>query len=76
MSTRQVTVCSQGECNGECYRCRLKECAKERDKFIAVCLRLYDAGIVSGSFGPWADHWTDEDREIWDHLDELRERMA
>ena len=75
MSTRTVTICTAGECSGECYRCRLTACAKERDKYARLCLRLYDMGIVSGSFGPWSDAWTDEDREMWDQIDDLRKEL-
>ena len=72
---RQVQVCTAGECGGECYRCRLAACAKERGKYARMYLRLYDAGIVSGSFGPWSDHWTDEDRVMWDRIDDLRAEL-
>ena len=36
-------------------------------------VKMYDAGIVSGAFGPWSDTWTDDDREMWNELEELKE---
>ena len=74
--SRTTQVCTNGECNGECYRCRLRAMKQERDKFARLYLRLYDAGIVSGSFGPWSKHWTDEVREMWDRIDDLRLEVA
>lgn len=73
---KTVTICTRGECNGECYACRLKSTAAARDKFARLYLRLYDAGIVSGAFGPWSDLWTDEDRAMWDEIDRLKEHYG
>lgn len=73
---KSTQICTAGECGGECYRCRLHAAIKERDKFARMYLHLYDAGIISGHFGPWADHWTDEDREMWDKIDDLRASLA
>lgn len=43
MSTRKVTVCTAGECNGECYACRLINCFGERDSLKAANKRLREA---------------------------------
>ena len=73
---RHVFICNNGECGGECYRCRLRACAAERDRFARLFLRLYDIGLVTGRFGPWSDSWTEEDQEMWSEIDDLKERFA
>lgn len=72
---KTVNVCTNGECNGECYRCRLRDAGAERDRFGALIVRLYDAGIVSGVFGPWADLWTEQDKALWEEFDTFRKRF-
>lgn len=36
MSTKQVMICTAGECNGECYRCRMKALQTQRDDLLAA----------------------------------------
>lgn len=35
MSVRQVNICTGGECNGECYACRLKAVNKQCEELKA-----------------------------------------
>lgn len=48
--------------------------ADDYRRIMRIMLRLYDAGIGFGTFGPWSDRWTDEDSEMWDKLDDLSKR--
>lgn len=34
MTTKQVTICTDGECGGDCYACRLKASQKEINKLV------------------------------------------
>lgn len=61
---RNANTCTSGECGGECWRCIAKENAAERDRWKALALKMFDAGVCSGHFGPWHETWTDEDRDM------------
>lgn len=80
---KTVKICTNGECGGECYRCRLLAMKKERDWYAKMAVELYERLHISGVFGPWSDDWTaDHDRlyaeaesikaEAWDELEEIR----
>ena len=72
---RQVNICSAGECGGECYKCRLKETHKELVAYQRRYVHLYDNVTAAGVFGPWSDGWTEDDREMWDKIDDLRKEL-
>lgn len=57
LSARQVFVCTSGECNGECYACRLRSTEKERVEWERIARQLFERHILRGTWGPWSDDW-------------------
>jgi hypothetical protein len=49
---------------------------EENDTLRRLIIRLYDVGLVSGLFGPWSDEWTDEDRDLWEKLDDWKRELG
>jgi hypothetical protein len=63
---KQVNVCTQGECNGECYRCRLHATTLERDEWERIARLLFDRCIAQGTWGPWSEDWSKEyEEKLW-----------
>lgn len=63
---KQTNICTQGECQGECYRCRLAAVAADRDRWQRLAKDLFDRHMVKGTFGPWADDWNPEyEQAFW-----------
>lgn len=69
MSTRTVTICTAGECGGECYRCRLTTTHKEKELYRSAVKALLNREHIRGGFGPWSDQYTDS----WQWLSEQAE---
>ena len=66
MPVKQVSVCSAGECNGECYACRLRSTEAERAEWERITRMLFDKCVVAGTWGPWSDDWSEEyERRLW-----------
>ena len=61
---RTVQICMSGECQGECYRCRLRTCST----YQRLLCWLVDRCVVQGSFGPFCDEWqaSQEWNALWD----------
>lgn len=67
MTVRQTNVCTAGECNGECYKCRLASTEAERAEWERIARMLFDRHIARGTWGPWSDDWNDEyAKRLWD----------
>ena len=76
--TRTVHICTGGECQGECYRCRLLACSTKRQTYQRLLCWLVDRCVAQGSFGPFCEEWqaSEEWKALWDDLDGLRDEVA
>ena len=53
---KQVKICTAGECNGECYRCRLRTMQESRDELLEVAQAL--RGQLEARRGFYRVHYT------------------
>ena len=76
MATRQVTICSSGECQGECYRCRLEALAQEKELYRRAVKTLLEQSYIRGGFGPWSDAFTDSWQWLKERVEDAKELPA